>query len=214
LPLLNSKQLERWFMGKPIIREGDPTSHGGRVIEGSPVDLCEGKAMAFVGHKVYCPKCKGTYPIIEGMPTTTVYGKGVALEGMKTACGAALIATQFVTTVGSSSSGSISGGGAKASSPVGRQAIQAGAIPAASQTPATYDLHFLVRDDKAGNALPGIPYRITLETGVQVIGITNANGLTKTIGSDAPVIAKLEAPYYGNSSSNTDSHSEHGACDC
>jgi uncharacterized Zn-binding protein involved in type VI secretion len=201
-------------MGKVIIRQGDPTRHGGTVIEGSLVDLCEGKAIACVGHKVYCPKCKGTYPIIEGWPVTTVYGKGVALEGMKTACGASLIGTQFVTTVGSSSSGSISEGGAKASSPVRQQATQAGAIAAASSTPAIYDLHFLVRDDKTGNALPGIPYRITLETDEQVSGITDANGLTKTIGSDTPVIAKLEAPYYGDSSSSTDSHSEHGACDC
>jgi uncharacterized protein (DUF2345 family) len=79
---------------------------------------------------------------------------------------------------------------------------------------ATYDLHFLVRDDKTGSPLSGIPYKITLETGEQVTGITDASGLTKTIGSDAPVIAKLEAPYYGEHSSTTYTYDEHDACSC
>jgi uncharacterized Zn-binding protein involved in type VI secretion len=86
-------------MAGEIIRQGDPTSHGGRVLEGSPVDTCYGKAISFIGNKVSCPQCKGTFPIIEGVPTTTFYGKGVALAGMKTACGAILIATQFLDTV-------------------------------------------------------------------------------------------------------------------
>jgi uncharacterized Zn-binding protein involved in type VI secretion len=78
---------------------GDPTSHGGKVIEGSPVDICHGKPIAYLGHKTFCPQCKGTFPIIDGAPTTTFYGKGVALAGMKTACGAVLIATQFTDVV-------------------------------------------------------------------------------------------------------------------
>lgn len=82
-------------MSGEIIRMGDPTSHGGSVIEGSMADICHGRPIAFVGHQTVCPKCKGTFPIIEGAPTTTFYGKGVALARMRTACGAVLIATQF-----------------------------------------------------------------------------------------------------------------------
>jgi len=78
---------------------GDPTSHGGKVLEGSITDICHGKPISFIGHKVSCPKCKGTFPIVEGVQTTTFYGKGVAVAGMKTACGATLIATQFTDTV-------------------------------------------------------------------------------------------------------------------
>ncbi len=63
------------------------------------VDICMGKPIAFIGHKVQCPLCKGAFPIIEGAPVTSFYGKGVALAGMKTACGATLIATQFTDTV-------------------------------------------------------------------------------------------------------------------
>jgi uncharacterized Zn-binding protein involved in type VI secretion len=86
-------------MAGEIIRQGDPTNHGGKVLEGSMVDICHGKPIAYIGHKVSCPKCKGTYPIVEGVMTTTFYGKGVAVAGMKTACGATLIATQFTDIV-------------------------------------------------------------------------------------------------------------------
>jgi uncharacterized Zn-binding protein involved in type VI secretion len=94
-------------MAGEIIRKGDPTDHGGRVLEGSLTDICHDKAIAYVGHKVYCPLCKGVYPILEGVLTTTFYGKGVAIAGMKTSCGATLVATQFTDTVeiGSKSTG-------------------------------------------------------------------------------------------------------------
>jgi uncharacterized Zn-binding protein involved in type VI secretion len=91
-----------------IIRQGDPTSHGGTVLEGSLTDICHGKPIASIGHKVMCPKCGGEFPIIEGVLTTTFYGKGVAIAGMKTACGASLIPTQFTDTV------EYAGGGAPA----------------------------------------------------------------------------------------------------
>lgn len=86
-------------MAGEIIRLGDSTSHGGKVIEGSQTDICHGKPIAFIGHKVLCPKCKGTFPIVEGVQTTTIFGKGVALAGMKTACGASLIPSQFTDVV-------------------------------------------------------------------------------------------------------------------
>lgn len=86
-------------MAGEIIRQGDPTDHGGKVLEGSLTDICHGKPIAYMGHKVFCPKCKGTFPIIEGVLTTTFYGKGVAVAGMKTACGATLIATQLTDIV-------------------------------------------------------------------------------------------------------------------
>lgn len=82
-----------------IIRQGDPTTHGGVVLEGSMTDICHGKPIAYIGHKVQCPKCNGAFPIVEGVMTTTFFGRGVAVAGMKTACGASLIATQFTDVV-------------------------------------------------------------------------------------------------------------------
>jgi uncharacterized Zn-binding protein involved in type VI secretion len=111
-----------------IIRQGDRTSHGGTVLEGSPTDICHGKPIAYVGHKVVCPKCKGVFPIVEGVLTTTFYGKGVAIAGMKTACGASLIATQF-TDIVEVASGAAAGTSSAKSGPA------AGENHAASPTP-------------------------------------------------------------------------------
>lgn len=96
-------------MAGEIIRLGDSTSHGGKVLEGSATDICHGKPIAFIGHKVLCPKCKGTFPIVEGVQTTTIFGKGVAIAGMKTACGASLIPSQFTDVITPGGGG---GGGA------------------------------------------------------------------------------------------------------
>nr|WP_081984325.1 PAAR domain-containing protein [Massilia sp. JS1662] len=107
-------------MAGEIIRKGDPTSHGGTVLEGSLTDICHGKPIAYIGHRVHCPKCRGDFPIVEGVVTTTFYGKGVAIAGMKTSCGASLIPTQFTDIVEY-------GGGSQASD-VGRQAHEKSAV--------------------------------------------------------------------------------------
>lgn len=44
---------------KAIIRKGDPTSHNGVVLDGLINNICMGKPIAGVGHKVHCPQCKG-----------------------------------------------------------------------------------------------------------------------------------------------------------
>lgn len=177
-------------MGRAIIRQGDPTSHGGTVIGGSLADLCEGKPIAFVGHKVSCPKCRGTHEIIEGAPVTTLYGKGVALEGMRTSCGATLIATQFVTTVEISGGGGVSGGGAKASSNVGHQA----ANPIAGKRFLNADSEWVIAakpephedpyDEQTKLVAPpieGVPYYVKTMDGRTFSGRIGADGLLPRI---------------------------------
>lgn len=151
-----------------IIRQGDPTSHGGKVLEGSLFDICMGKPIAFVGHKVSCPKCKGIFPIAEGSTTTTFYGKGVALAGMKTACGATLIATQFTDTV------EHGGGGTSASNPNPSSRADANsaseqALQVATATAGTgknqFNEKFMLIDDETGDPLPHTEYAIRRESG-------------------------------------------------
>lgn len=79
---------------KAIIRLGDPTSHGGTVIEAFSTFEVFGKPASGIGHKVSCPNCKGVFPIIAGVEKYSYFGKNIAVEGMKTSCGAVLIATQ------------------------------------------------------------------------------------------------------------------------
>ncbi|AYG45238.1 PAAR domain-containing protein [Pseudomonas sp. Leaf58] len=78
---------------KNIVRTGDATDHGGEVTGFIPHTSLNEKPMAGKGNMVFCPLCKGEFPIIEGSDTYRVNGVAVALDGMKTACGASLIAS-------------------------------------------------------------------------------------------------------------------------
>lgn len=81
-------------MGKALIRIGDMTTHGGKVLNGFSDYTIQGIPVSGVGHLVACPLCKGVFPIIQGYEGITVNGVLVALEGNVTACGATLIASQ------------------------------------------------------------------------------------------------------------------------
>lgn len=189
---------------------GDKTDHGGEVIEASGVTDTHGKRIARVGDKVVCPKKgHGTTEIVTGDLTMIMDGKAVAYHGCKTSCGATLISGQMVTSV-DFGAGSASGTSATAKT----AAPTTGAVVAASAANALFDLHFLLKDDKTGKPVSGIPYKITLDSGEEFIGNTDANGLTQTVGSNTQRVANIEAPYYGDISSSSHSHDEHGPCGC
>lgn len=116
-------------MAGEIIRLGDSTSHGGKVLEGSQTDICHGKPIAFIGHKVSCPKCSGSHTIVEGVQTTTIFGKGVAVAGMKTSCGATLVASQFTDIVAP-------GGGGDSAPAAAKSAASAAPAPAMAKSKA------------------------------------------------------------------------------
>lgn len=209
-------------MAGEIIRQGDPTSHGGHVLEGSLTDLCFAKPIAFMGHKTYCPKCKGTFPIVEGAGTVTFYGHGVALAGMKTACGAALIATQFsdVVEYGLVPPRADTLKYAQVTPPApfdeettllaqNREVVRDEVI---AESP--YDLIFRAHDYDTGQALAHARYRITLDDGRILIGVTDASGTTERVYSHHPQNATIEIPYYDYDDDATDTHHESHACDC
>ncbi len=80
--------------GKRVICLGDPTDHGGTVISAAQEKTTvNGRPVVTEGDLVYCPQCKGTFPITEGSPVIRFKGKGGVYEGMKTACGAILFAS-------------------------------------------------------------------------------------------------------------------------
>ena len=165
-------------MAGKIIRKGDPTSHGGIVLEGSMTDLSMGQPIAFVGHKVQCPQCKGVFPIAEGVLTTTLYGKGVAVAGMKAVCGAVLIATQFTDTVEWSSGGS----GSAAAKAVAALAVAVGVRSVRPDVSSldSYDeqpqLPRLVSD--------GVPYLIITPEGQQLSGRADITGKLPRVVTD------------------------------
>lgn len=78
-----------------IIRLGDPTSHGGKVISASAGNyLVDGIAVVRVGDQCSCPiPGHGVTKVLEGDPDYMVEDKQVALAGHKSGCGAMLIST-------------------------------------------------------------------------------------------------------------------------
>lgn len=131
-------------MGKPFIVLGDRTSHGGTVLEGDPTTLINGKPLARVGDKVFCPQCKGTFPITSGDDTSLFSDKPGARHGDSVACGATLIGSQSqVQYMGSGGAGASAG-----------DAAESLAATAAAATPADGGicLDCLVKAAEAGSA--------------------------------------------------------------
>jgi len=59
-------------MGRNVVRLGDPTTHGGKVISASSTTIVEGKTVALVGDLVVCPiQGHGVNKIIEGSNTSS-----------------------------------------------------------------------------------------------------------------------------------------------
>jgi uncharacterized Zn-binding protein involved in type VI secretion len=173
-------------MAGEIIGKGDPTSHGGAVLEGSMTDISMGLPIALVGHKVQCPQCKGVFPIVEGVVTATFYGKGVAVAGMKTACGATLVPTQFTDTVEWSS------GAGAGSSKAPKTALALGGVAgAAASAMANYpadspDEQIRVVDHTTGEPVPELAYYIEAADGSTYTGHTDADGLCERVATYQP----------------------------
>jgi uncharacterized Zn-binding protein involved in type VI secretion len=76
--------------GREMVRLGDATDHGGKVIEATEELKHLGVAVALNGHGVSCPKCGGVFPLLASGPRTH-RGKRVGYRGDKAACGATVI---------------------------------------------------------------------------------------------------------------------------
>ena len=88
-------------MALSIIRLGDPTSHGGKVVSASATHTIGGLGIARVGDSVACPIAgHGVNPIVEGAPTFLIDGRMVALQGHRSACGCVLISSLVTATHG------------------------------------------------------------------------------------------------------------------
>ena len=72
---------------KPVARVGDTGSHGGTIIDGSPIIKAKERPIALVGSTYNCP-IHGPNPIVTG--AQSIFGNNIFIAhvGSKTACGA------------------------------------------------------------------------------------------------------------------------------
>lgn len=88
-------------MSAAIVRLGDPTSHGGKVISASAAHTVGGLGIARVGDSVLCPlPGHGVNVIVEGCATYLIGQRMVALHGHHCACGCTLISSLVTATYG------------------------------------------------------------------------------------------------------------------
>lgn len=77
--------------GRGVIRLGDTTDHGGKVISASSGSNVMGKTAALADDTTFCPRCKGSFTIKPDGAGARHMGKPNAYDGDATACGARLI---------------------------------------------------------------------------------------------------------------------------
>jgi uncharacterized Zn-binding protein involved in type VI secretion len=163
-------------MTSAFIREGDTTSHGGRVLACTSTNSMFGKPVALLGDMVTCPKCGGVFPIVDvKVSSMTFGGRPVATDGDKTACGASLIAS-----LGDAHVEQVSGAGGNVGG--GRSVV-----PHQETTfGGAYRGRFQVVDEKTGNPVPNHPYSFTASDGSSVSGTTDDAGFTQWHQANEP----------------------------
>lgn len=200
--------------GKPVIRLGDRTTHGGVVVSASPNTSAHGKEVARMGDSVVCPiPGHGSCVIVEGDPTVTVDGSPIALQGHLTSCGASLISSLSRVAVSRGGDSSPLHPGSQHS--VSTRTAQRTTLQQEStvESDKTFDLHFKIVSDKTGEPMANVGYQISLEDGTRVSGRTDENGLTEKIAASYAAVATIIAPYYDDDNSkNTDSFHGCDAC--
>lgn len=169
-------------MGRPFIVLGDPTDHGGQVIEASMVSITHGRGIARVGDRVTCPKKgHGTTVIVTGDPTMIIDGKPAARHGDKCACGATLLSTQAVSTT---SDGGVSNPQA-ASAAQAAQAAASGYVDQEARKEVNFDEQTQLVVSNGTAVLVGLPWFIKASDGRTFSGRLDENGELPRIFTDS-----------------------------
>lgn len=177
---------------QPFILLGDTTSHGGKVLTGSPFSDCDGKPIARVGDMVSCPKCKGVFPIAEGNPSFIDHGVAAAYHGCKTACGATLISSQVRMLMEPTSGAAPNAGDGHVEGGIapGFGALGAGMAAAYQDKPresdaARFQGRFQLVSIDTGEPIAGKAVRVRSTSGQYMTGTTDADGFTQWVERDA-----------------------------
>ncbi|RQP93866.1 PAAR domain-containing protein [Burkholderia stagnalis] len=163
-------------MSSAFIREGDTTSHGGRVLACTSTNIVFGKPLALEGDMVSCPKCGGVYPIIGvRVRSMTFGGRAVATDGDKASQGQATVEPT------SGAGGSIGAG----------KSVLAQNV---AQDDGAYRGRFQLVDDRTRVPIANHPYTVTSADGKTVQGTTDASGHTDWLSSHQASSLSFQQP--------------------
>lgn len=160
-------------MGRPFIVLGDSTDHGGVVVGAAGTTDTYGKRIARVGDQVTCPKKgHGTTVIVTGDATMIIDGQPAARHGDKCACGATLIAGQFLSTT--SDGGASNSTAASADQTV--KAVAAGYAAVRPEVRMTYDEQTRLEVVGDTAVLVGLPWFVKTLSGQTLSGRLDQSG--------------------------------------
>lgn len=163
-----------------IIRLGDSTSHGGKVVSATSHMTVGGLPVARLGDKCTCPKRgHNNCVIVEGDTNWTIDGIPVALEGHKLSCGGVLISS--MPNAGRDEAGGGAAANQGASPTAGVFAGQPGATNNNRSNIYDEQLKIIGPDTSAHE---GLPYRIETADGKVLTGTLAASGLLPRVDTE------------------------------
>ena len=174
---------------RKIIRLGDSTSHGGKVVSATNHMIVGGIPVARMGDRCTCPK-KGhnNCVIAEGDPNWTVDGIPVALEGHKTSCGAVLISS--APNTGREDDG---GGAGSGSGFLGLTAVSpSNFVAQQKKSDEPFDDRYVLLHPETSEPMPNTAYALILSNGEALYGVSDGAGKTDWVRTDdAPELLEL-----------------------
>lgn len=165
---------------RKVIVVGDTATGGGTVVTGSAETDIDGKPVARVNDKCACTQHKGVFPIVTGDATFIVDGQPVARHGDYLACGCRLMSLrQFRVFIDDCAS----------DAPAVRPSNGTGGGGAAKDA---FDEAFILKSEDTGELLVNRRYRIIRESGAVEEGVTDKEGQTHLVKTEAVETLQLE----------------------
>ncbi|WP_447749422.1 PAAR domain-containing protein [Pseudomonas nicosulfuronedens] len=139
-----------------------------------------------------CPKCGKPGVVVEGDSRNKWRGEWAAVDGHIVSCGCPYGSNQIIAPLGPLSPNTAKLSPVETGNSIAPPARHIGKPISHNQ----FDLQFLLTDSDNGKPRPNTPYRITMENGTVLKGVSDKSGLTKKIFADSPLKATIEAPNY------------------
>lgn len=180
--------------GRGQALHGDKTTSGATLISTLELDATSDRRgiVRRGDHTTTCPRCGKEGVVVEGDPRNVWMGELAALDDHIVSCGCPYGSNRIIAPLGPFSLNIAE------HCPV--ETVNPSASPAHyTDKPILhqlFDLQFLLTNPSDGKPKPNTPYRITMENGEVIRGVSDNVGLTEKISSYYPLKATIEAPFY------------------